>query len=200
MIEKIADMAGVSPKTVIITLVALAVCFVVIYIKITLDEKKGVDSQEKADLRKLIDSVVPDGKDYIAAYAHSKEVYRSARVKREVYHYYAVAFRQDQTDHMWVVPICMENGKMAFTEALRMSAETLSYVGGDWYQLQLHYPGEKLPFNITVDASNTKMGKECQVNIQQPEAAASFKTFSTAFQTTVNESLGVDKKGKTLKR
>ena len=200
MLNKIADYLGVSPQVVIIAIVVFVVLFIILYIKISRDEKKGEDSQEKADIRKLIDNVVPDGKDYIAAYAHSKEVYGSRTMKREVYHYYAVGFRQDQTDHMWVIPIGVEAGKIVYTQAMRMSAENLAYVGGDWYQLALHYPGEKQPYVIMVSPSNTKMGKECQVNIQQPEAAEAFKTFSAAFQANVNGTLGVDKKGRKLKK
>lgn len=200
MIEKMAEYLGVSPKAVILALIVFAVLFVILYIKISIDEKKGVDSQEKADIRKLIDNVVPDGRDYVAAYAHSKEVYGSRRMRREIYHYYAVGFRQDQTDHIWVVPIGVEAGKIVYTQPMRMSAENLSYVGGDWYQLDLHYPGEKKPYSIMVSESNTKMGKECQVNIQQPEAAESFKAFSAAFQANVNGTLGVDKKGRRLKK
>ncbi len=200
MIGKIAAYLGTSSEVVIIALIILAVAFVLIFIKITLNEKKGVDSQEKADIRKLIDAVVPDGKDYIAAYAHGKEVYRSRSMTREVYHYYAVAFREDAPDHMWVVPISVDAGKIKYTDPMRMSAENLSYIGGSWYQLDLHYPGEKIPYSIMVSESNTKLGKECQVNIQQPEAAESFKRFSVAFQANVNETLGVDKKGKILKK
>lgn len=199
MIKKIADYLGTSSEVVIITFIALIVAFVIVYIKITIDEKKGSDSKEKADIRKLIDAVVPNGKEYVAAYAHGKEVYRSRNMKREVYHYYAIAFKESEPNHMWVIPISVDAGKINYTEPMRMSAENLSYIGGDWYHLDLHYSGEKVPYTIIVDESNTKMGKECQVNIQQPEAAASFKNFSVAFQANVNETLGVDKKGKKIK-
>lgn len=47
MLDKIADYLNTTPQTVVITLVVLAVLFVIIWIKISMDEKKGVDSQEK---------------------------------------------------------------------------------------------------------------------------------------------------------
>ena len=50
-----------------------------------------------------------------------------------------------------------------------------------------------------MDASNTKLGKECQVNIQQPEEAEAFPPFAEAFQEKVNNALGVDKKGRMLR-
>ncbi|MCI8742213.1 MAG: hypothetical protein HFG63_06235 [Lachnospiraceae bacterium] len=197
MIQKMADYLGVSPQALLIGLAFFAVAFVIIFIKISIDEKKGVNSQEKAEIRKLIDQIIPEGSQYMAAYAHSKEVYGSRSMRREVYHYYAVGFRPDQTDHMWVVPIGVEGGKIVYTQPARMSADTLAFVGGNAYCVQLHFPNDKKNiWQIQVDASNTKMGKECQVNIQQPEEAAAFKTFAEAFQEQVNHALGVNKKGR----
>ena len=200
MIDKMADYLGVDHQTMVISLIIIAVLFVVIYIKITIDEKKGVDSQEKADIRKLINNIVPEGGQYMAAYAHSKEVYRTAHSKREVYHYYAVGFRQDRIDHMWIIPIGVEYGKIVYTEAVRVSAENLACVGGDpGYQLEMHFPDRKDKWIIQVSESNTKLGKECQVNIQQPEEAEAFKKFGEQFQQYVNDTLGVNKKGRKLK-
>ena len=54
IIEKLAEMVGVTPQVFLITIAVFAVLFVIIYIKISLDEKKGVDSQEKAEIRRLM--------------------------------------------------------------------------------------------------------------------------------------------------
>lgn len=200
MIQKLADMAGVSPQVLLITIGVFVAAFIVLYIKMSMDEKKGVNSQEKADIKKIVGNLVPDGGQYTAAYAHSKEVYGSARMRREVYHYYAVGFRQDQPDHLWVIPIGVEGGKIVYTEPVRASAETVEYVGGNKHQLHLHFPGgRKNLCMITVDVSNTKTGKECRVNIQQPEEAEAFQQFAEVFQERVNSALGVDRKGRTLR-
>lgn len=199
MLQKIADYLGVSPQVVIITLVILAVLFVFFYIKTTIDEKKGVDSQEKEDIRKIITDLVPDGQEYTAAYAHSKEVYGSARMRREVYHYYAVGFREDRTDHLWVVPIGVEGGQIVCSQPLKACAETLSFVAGNEYCLELHFPDTKDKYLLSVAASNTKSGKECQVNIRQSEEAESFLRFAKGFQERMNAALGVDKKGRKAK-
>ena len=61
MIEKLAEMVGVTPQAFMIGVGVLVVLFIIIYIKITLDEKKGVNSQEKQDIRKIISNLVPDG-------------------------------------------------------------------------------------------------------------------------------------------
>ena len=201
IIENLADMVGVTPQVFLITIAVLVVLFVIIYIKISLDEKKGVDSQEKAEIRKIITNLVPGGDQYTAAYAHSKEVYGGARMRREVYHYYAVGFRQVQPNHVWVVPIGVEGGKIVYTEPVRASSENVNYVGGNAYELRLNFPGGKNNvYILTVDASNTKLGKECQVNIQQPDEAKAWKEFAEKFQECVNRERGVDKKGRVVKK
>lgn len=201
IIEKLADMVGVTPQVFIITVVILVILFIIIYIKISLDEKKGVNSQEKEEVRKIITNLVPDGGQYTAAYAHSKEVYGGARMRREVYHYYAVGFRQDQTDHLWVVPIGVEGGKIVYTKPVRASSENVNFVGGNAYELQLNFPGGKdSKYILKVEESNTKMGKECQVNIQQPDEAKAWQEFAPKFQERVNAERGVDKKGRVAKK
>ena len=45
-----------------------------------------------------------------------------------------------------------------------------------------------------------KLGKECRVNIQQPEESKAFDSFAEAFQEKVNAALGVDKKGRALRK
>ena len=200
MIEKLAEMVGVTPQVFMITIAVFVVLFIILFVKMSLDEKKGVNSEEKAEIRKIISNLIPDGTQYTAAYAHSKEVYGSARMRREVYHYYAVGFRPDKPDHLWVVPIGVEHGKIVYTEPIKASSENLNYVGGNAYQLQLNFPGgKKNVYLITVSASNTKMGKECQVNIQQPDEAKAWKEFAEKFQECVNRERGVDKKGRVVK-
>lgn len=200
MLEKIAEYLNTTPQTVVIALVVIVVLFVIIWIKISMDEKKGVNSQEKADVRKIISNLVPDGEQYVAAYAHSKEVYGSARMRREVYHYYAIGFRQDRTDHLWVVPIGVEGGKIVYTEPMCLNAQTVAFIGGRPVELVVHFPGSKDTCILSVDGSNTKLGKECQVNIQQPEEAKAYAEFAPAFQERVNGEIGVDRKGRKLKK
>ena len=198
MLQKIADMTGIEPGTIVM-IIFIAALFIFFYIKMTIDEKKGVDSQEKADIRKIISNLVPDGQEYTAVYAHSKEVYGTVRMHREVYHYYAVGFCQSRPDHLWVVPVGVEGGKLVYTRPLRMSADILSYIGGDEYRMELHFPDTKDKCILTVRASNTKNGKECQVNIQQRKEADAFRVFAKEFQERINSALGVDKKGRPLK-
>lgn len=94
----------------------------------------------------------------------------------------------------------MEGDRIVYTEPVRASAENLEYVGGNGHLLLLKFPGKRNNFfQLSVDASNTKLGKECRVNIQQPEEAEAFPPFAEAFQEKVNNALGVDKKGRMLR-
>ena len=46
MIEKMAETIGVSPKALIIGIIFFVIAVIVLYIKISIDEKKGVNSKE----------------------------------------------------------------------------------------------------------------------------------------------------------
>ena len=70
MIEKLAEMVGVTPQVFMITIAVFVVLFIILFVKMSLDEKKGVNSEEKAEIRKIINNLIPDGTQYTAAYAH----------------------------------------------------------------------------------------------------------------------------------
>ena len=94
----------------------------------------------------------------------------------------------------------MEGDRIVYTEPVRASAENLEYVGGNSSLLLLKFPGKRNNcIQLSVSASNTRLGKECRVNIQQPEESKAFDSFAEAFQAQVNASLGVDKKGRALR-
>ena len=196
MIQALADKLNVTPQALIITIVFFVAAFIVLWIKMTIDEKKGVDSKEKEEIRKIVGNLVPDGMQYTAAYAHSTEYLGRIRY----YHYYAVGVRPVQTDHIWVIPIGVEGDRIVYTEPVRASAENLEYVGGNSSLLLLKFPGKRNNcIQLSVSSSNTKLGKECRVNIQQPEESKAFDSFAEAFQEKVNAALGVDKKGRALR-
>ena len=197
MIQALADKLNVTPQALIITIVFFVAAFIVLWIKMTIDEKKGVDSKEKEEIRKIVGNLVPDGMQYTAAYAHSTEYQGRIRYS----HYYAVGFRADQPDHIWVIPIGVEGDRIVYTEPVRASAENLEYVGGNSSLLLLKFPGKRNNcIQLSVSSSNTKLGKECRVNIQQPEESKAFDSFAEAFQEKVNAALGVDKKGRALRK
>lgn len=198
MLNAIADYFGVEPRIIIYCLFAFVILFIFVWIKISRDEKKGVNSQEKADIRNLVDNVIPDGNRYMAAYANHTDMQRGNSVKYYTYFYFAIAFRPEQTDHMWLIPISYKGRKLSYSDPMRMDVETVSHISGDRIKLSMHHLATSKTYHISVDESNTRMGKECQVNIQQPEEAEAYKTFSVAFRDRVNEQRGVDKKGRRL--
>ncbi len=53
---------------VIIGVAAVVVLFIIVYVKMTIDEKKGADSEEKKKIRNIVNEVVPGGEAYTAAY------------------------------------------------------------------------------------------------------------------------------------
>lgn len=199
MFHSIAEYIGLTDKQLVIGIVIFVIAFIILYIYISINEKKGINSQEKADVRQLVNDHVPDGSLYTAAYAYSKEVRRGQTMTIEKFYYYVIAFRKEAPDHLYVMPITVENGKIGFISLMRMDASTLSYVGGNPYELQLHRPDIKKKINIRVSVSNTKLGKECRVNIQQKEESDAYHEFAKEFQETVNRQLGVNNRGKRLK-
>lgn len=52
---------------VIIGVAAVVVLFIIVYVKMTIDEKKGADSEEKKKIRNIVNEVVPGGEAYTAA-------------------------------------------------------------------------------------------------------------------------------------
>ncbi|MCI8387532.1 MAG: hypothetical protein HFE63_03580 [Clostridiales bacterium] len=194
MLEKIADKLGTTPQGLLITVAVIIVAFVLIWLKISHDEKKGVNSQEKAEIRNIISTLVPNGSSYTAAYASSTEY----RGRTRIYRYFAIGYKVDEPDHLWMVPLEVVGGKPLGSQPFLASAETLDYVGGSPLALTINIKNDRTYICLSISESNTRMGKECQVNIQQPDETKLYREFAPKFQETVNEKLGVDKKGRKI--
>ena len=52
---------------IIIGVIAIVVLFVIVYVKMSIDEKKGADSEEKRKIRNIVNKVVPNGESYTVA-------------------------------------------------------------------------------------------------------------------------------------
>ena len=59
---------------IVIGVVAVVVLFIIVYIKMTIDEKKGANSQEKQKIQEIVNKVVPGGATYTAAYGTREEL------------------------------------------------------------------------------------------------------------------------------
>ena len=53
--------------------VGLVVLFVIVYVKMTIDEKKGADSEEKRKIKEIVKRAVPNGVSYTAAYGTTED-------------------------------------------------------------------------------------------------------------------------------
>ena len=82
---------------IVIGVVAVVVLFIIVYIKMTIDEKKGANSQEKQKIQEIVNKVVPGGATYTAAYGTREELTLGGGGRTVTtttkYWYYAVAFK-----------------------------------------------------------------------------------------------------------
>ncbi len=177
-------------KYIVIGVVALVVLFVIFYIKATIDEKKGENSEEKQKVKDIIKKVVPDPEAYTAAYAiwEKIDIGGGGRTITTTTHYwyYAVGFK---TGSLYVVPLSFDGGDMSYGEAMSFTKENVGMVnakeGDSWMTL---YDLEKNEMvNIIVGPSNTKDDKYHPVNIQQKEEYQSFCEFVKDFMKEVND-------------
>lgn len=192
MIKWLAEFTGWDEQTVIITLIVTAVCFVGLLIYERIAAKKGINSTEKQEMRDIVNRYIPDGEKYTAVYAHYTETIRQTTQTVRRYYYYIVAFREEEPDHLWLMPVDVSGGHMEYTESWRMDADALKKADGNILQLCLLPKDAKWAMQairFKVEESNTKLGKECKVNIYQKEEMESFRRFAPDYIKTVNEIL-----------
>lgn len=192
MIKWLTEFTGWDEQTVIITLIVTAVCFVGLLIYERIVAKKGINSTEKQEMRDIVNRYIPDGEKYTAVYAHYTETIRQTTQTVRRYYYYIVAFREEEPDHLWLMPVDVSGGHMEYTESWRMDADALKKADGNILQLCLLPKDAKWAMQairFKVEESNTKLGKECKVNIYQKEEMESFRRFAPDYIKTVNEIL-----------
>jgi hypothetical protein len=173
---------------------------IVVFIKGHIDERKGKNSAEKSEIRELINSLIPNGKEYTAAYGIWEDLDLSvagvSTVKTTTtYNYYAVAFKPGV---LYYIPLSYLGGEMSFDETYCLTKENLGMInakkGQDWSS---YYDKEQKPIvHITVQSSNTKDDKYHPVNIQQKEEAQAYADFVQQFMNDVNLANGVEVTGK----
>lgn len=165
---------------------------IVIYVvvKMSIDEKKGVNSEEKRVINEIIKKMVPEAEKYQTMYA-TWESYDFRNGGRSVtttttYRYYGVAFNKEA---VWLIPLSFDGGDISHGEAIMLNKENLGAVNAAknniWAEF---YDKEKnLITGVMAAASNTKDDKYHPVNIQQKEEVEQFKADIADFMQTVNE-------------
>ena len=179
-------------KYIIIGAIVLVVLFVVVYIKMTIDEKKGANSEEKQQIKNIVKKVVPNGESYTAAYGTREELTLGGGGRTVTtttkYWYYAVAFKPGD---LYLVPLSFEGGDISYGEAVRIGKEDLGMAEAQNGLLTLFDKNQKELFTLFVVASNTKDDKYHPVNIQQKEEAEAFAQFAQALMQEVNTANGI---------
>lgn len=177
-------------KYIVIGVVVVVVLFVIFYIKATIDEKKGENSEEKQKVKDIIKKVVPEPELYTAVYAiwEKIDIGGGGRTITTTTHYwyYAVGFKKSS---LYVVPLSFDGGDMSYGEAMTFTKENVGMVnakeGDSW--MTLYDLDQKEMVNFIIGPSNTKDDKYHPVNIQQKEEYQAFCDFVKDFMKEVND-------------
>ena len=186
-------------KYIIIGVVAIVVLFVFYYIKITIDEKKGHNSEEKQKIKDVINKVTPEGEDYTSLYAvwEKIDIGGGGRTVTTTTHYwyYAVGFRSGS---LYVVPLSFDGGDISYGEVMNFTKENTGMINGkegdNW--MSIYDLEGKEVVSILAGPSNTKDDKYHPVNIQQKEEYDAFCEFIKEFMKEVNDYHNVTVTGK----
>lgn len=177
---------------IIIGGIALVVLFVAVYIKMTIDEKKGANSEEKQKIQEIVKKVVPNGASYTAAYGTREELALGGGGRTVTtttsYWYYAVAFKPGD---LYLVPLSFDGGDMSYSEPIHLGKDDLGMVEAKNGYVTLYDKDRKQLMTLFVVASNTKDDKYHPVNIQQKEEAESFQQYAQALMQEVNAANGI---------
>lgn len=184
-------------KYIIYAIILFVAAFIILYIKSCIDEKKGIDSEEKKQINDIIQKTVPDAQSFTSAYArwHITSYTGGGRTSINTttrYWYYAIAFK---TSILYVIPLSFDGGDISYGEPMCLTKENLGMIDSDvwaaFYDLE-----KKEILTLTVYPSNLKNGKYEPVNIQQKEAAEAFGVFIKEFMAEVNTYRNVPVKAK----
>lgn len=187
---------------IIIGVIVVVVLGIIFYIRECINEKKGINSEDKQAIRDIVDKLVPDAGEYTAAYAFWELKNLGGGGRRVTtttrYWYYAVAFKPGT---IYVIPLSYGGGSVSYGDPICLDKEKLGMVnakaGESWasfYDLE----GKEI-VSVAVAFYNTKSDQYHPVNIQQKEEQQAFTEFIKEFMTEVNGYRQVTVTGKPLK-
>lgn len=177
---------------IIIGVIAIVILFVIVYIKMTIDEKKGANSPEKQKVQDIVRQTVPNSETYTIAYG-TREEYAFGGGGRTVtsttkYWYYGVAFKEGE---LYLVPLSIDRGTISGGQPVHFEKSGLGMAEFKNGLLTMYDRDRKELMNLFVTASNTKDDQYHPVNIQQKEEAAAFAQFAEAFARDINAANGI---------
>lgn len=111
---------------ILIGVVALVILFIIVWVKMSIDEKKGENSEEKQKVKDIVKKVVPNGESYTAAYG-TRETLALGGGCRTIttttsYWYYAVAFKPGD---LYLVPLSFDGGDISYGEPIHYGKNDL---------------------------------------------------------------------------
>lgn len=177
---------------IIIGGIVIVVLFVIVYVKMTIDEKKGANSPEKQKVQEIVRQAVPNSETYTIAYG-TREEYTFGGGGRTItsttkYWYYGVAFHAGD---LYLVPLSIDRGTISGGQPVHLEKSGLGMAEFKNGLLTMYDKDRKELMNLFVTANNTKDDQYHPVNIQQKEEAASFAQFAEAFARDINAANGI---------
>lgn len=183
---------------IIIGIIAVIFLAIIFYIKTTIDEKKGENSEEKKRVKEIVEKVTKDS-EYKNIYATWEEFSIGGGGRTvtttNIYTYYAVGFKPGS---LYVIPLSFDGGDISYGEAMKFDKENIGMInakeGKNWIEI---YNLEKKPVvKLMVGPSETKEDKYHPVNISQKEEYKEFCNFISEFMREVNTYRNVEVTGK----
>lgn len=171
-----------------IGIAVFAILFVIMYIKITIDEKKGINSPEKQKIYNIAQELIPDIENYCVVYA-TRENFSLSGGGRTItttteYWYYAAAINSNE---LYLIPLSFEDDEISYSEPLYFNKDNLGMAKTKNHGYLTIYDKDKNEImSIDVNESNTKEDKYHPVNIQQKDETKEFIEISKQFAQTIN--------------
>lgn len=160
-----------------------------VYVKVSVDEKKGIDSEEKKKIQEIVRGIVPAGEEYTAVYA-----YKELKTAHHTTCWpYAIGFNQER---IYVIPLSITKEEISYSDFFMIEKEELGVVNSignteilTW--AAFYDENRKELLSIWVRESNTKDSKAYPVNIQQKEEMREFAKLINRWMEEVNTAHGV---------
>lgn len=146
---------------------------VIVWIKMHFDEKKGENSQEKAMVKKILQTVIPEYAECTPVYAYWR--LNTGRHVTKCW-YYAIGLTMEK---MYIIPLIFADKEMGYGQPMVLLKEQIGAVdcgkpGGTMHFLKFMDKNQNKIFEVIVEESNTKIDKTYPVNIRQIEETREF--------------------------
>ena len=152
---------------------AIVIIFVIMWIKTSFDEKKGVNSREKAAVNVILQKIVPEYPQSVPVYAYWR--LNTGRHSCKCW-YYALALT---TERLYIVPLTFAGTEIGHGQPVVILKAQLGAVdcgksGGKIHFIKFMDKNQNKILEVIVAERNTKLDKTYPVNIMQEEETRAF--------------------------